>query len=70
VANQKVDQGLQKGIGAMQDMVKQLMETVQQQSQQTDKMMQALTKALTAPRVKKAIRGKDGRLEAVEEQVA
>jgi hypothetical protein len=32
--------------------------------------MQALTKALTAPRVKKAIRGKDGRLEAVEEQVA
>jgi hypothetical protein len=70
VANQKVDQGLQKGIGAMQDMVKQLMQTVQQQSQQTDKMMQALTKALTAPRVKKAIRGKDGRLEAVEEQVA
>jgi hypothetical protein len=54
----------------MQDMVKQLMQTVQQQSQQTDKMMQALTKALTAPRVKKAIRGKDGRLEAVEEQVA
>ncbi len=70
VANKKVDDGLQKGIGAMQDMVKQLVQTVQQQAQQTDKIVAELSKALTAPRIKKAIRGKDGRLEGVEEQVA
>ncbi len=70
VVNQKLDAGLTKGVAAMQDMVKQLMATVQQQAQHQDKQMQVLTKALTAPRIKKAVRGKDGRLEAVEEQVA
>ena len=70
VANQKVDQGLQKGIGEMKAMVQQLVQVVGQQQQQTQKLVEGLSKALTAPRVRKAIRGKDGRLEAVEEQVA
>jgi len=70
VANQKVDQGLQKGIAAMQDMVKQLMQTVSEQSKQTQTMVDGLTKSLTAPRVRKAVRGKDGRLEGMEERVA
>ncbi len=70
VANQKVDQGLTKGIAAMQDMVKQLMQTVSEQSKQTQTMVDGLTKAMTAPRKRTAVRGKDGRLEGMEERVA
>jgi len=70
VANQKVDQGLQKGISALQDMVKQLAQTVSEQSKQTQSIVTELSKSLTAPRVRKAVRGKDGRLEGMEERVA
>jgi hypothetical protein len=70
VVNQKADQTLGKGITAMHDMVKTLVQTVSQQSKDNQQMLTELTKAITAPRTKKAIRGKDGRIEAVEEQVA
>jgi hypothetical protein len=33
-------------------------------------MLTALTQAITAPRTKKAIRGTDGKIEAVEDRVA
>jgi hypothetical protein len=70
VVNQKADQTLGKGITAMQDMVKTLVQTVTKQSQENQTMLTAMTKAITAPRTRKAIRDKTGRIEAVEEQVA
>jgi hypothetical protein len=51
-------------------MVKQLAQVVAQQSQQTQKMVEGLAQAISRPRTRKAVRGKDGRIEAVEEMVA
>ncbi len=70
VVNQKADQTLGTGIKAMQDMVKQLVQAVAQQSQQHQQMLEAITGTLSKPRLKRAIRGQDGRIEAVEERVA
>lgn len=70
VVNQKADQTLGKGLTAMQDMVKTLVQTVDKQSKDSHAMVTELTKAITAPRVKKAVRDKQGRLESVEEKVA
>src|ERR1700686_3455831 len=70
VVNQKADQTLGKGLTAMQDMVKTLVQTVAQQSKEHQQTLTQLTKAITAPRTKKAVRGKDGRIESVQEQVA
>jgi hypothetical protein len=70
VVNQKADTALGQGLKAMQGLVQQLAEMVAAQATQNQLMIQELTTALSRPRVKKAIRGKDGRLEAVEESVA
>lgn len=70
VANQKAETSLAGGIKAMQAMVDQLVRAVAQQSQQNHDMLAKITDTLARPRVKKAIRGKDGRIEAVEEAVA
>ena len=70
VVNKKADDTLGKGIAAMQGMVETLVQTVAQQAQENQQMLAQLTQAITAPRTKKAIRGKDGKIEAVEERVA
>jgi hypothetical protein len=70
VVNQKADQTLGTGIKAMQSMVEQLVKAVAQQSQQHHQMLEAITGTLSKPRMKRAIRGQDGRIEAVEERVA
>lgn len=74
VVNQKADSRLGDSAKAMEAIVmqmaqmqKQLMEVVVQNSEASDQRVQAMVQAVTAPRVKKAIRGKDGRIEAVEE---
>jgi hypothetical protein len=45
-------------------------QTVATQAKHQEQMLTALTQAITAPRTKKAIRGTDGKIEAVEERVA
>jgi len=70
VVNQKADQTLGKGIQAMQAMVETLVQTVATQAKHQEQMLTALTQAITAPRTKKAIRGTDGKIEAVEDRVA
>ena len=70
VVNQKADTALGKGVQAMQGMIQQLAQMVAQQSQENQRMIQEMVTAINRPRTKRAIRGKDGRIEAVEEQVA
>lgn len=70
VVNQKADQTLGKGVSAMQDMVKTLVATVAQQSNDHHAMLTQLTQALSKRRVKRAVRGTDGRIEQVVEEVA
>ena len=70
VVNAKADSALGQGVGAMKGLVQQLAEMVQQQSQDNQRMLAEITAMMARPRVKKAIRGKDGRIEAVEEAVA
>lgn len=69
VVNQKADQTLGKGVTAMQSMVKELAGLVLKQSQEHQQMMMALMKVLSAPRNKRAVRGKDGRIERIEEEL-
>lgn len=70
VVNQKTDTAMGQGLKAMQGLVDQLVKAVAQQSQQHQQMLSHITATLSKPRLKKAIRGKDGRLEGVEEIVA
>jgi hypothetical protein len=70
VVGKKADSALGQGVGAMKELVQQLAEMVAQQAQQNQQMIHELTTAITKPRTKKAIRGKDGKIEAVEEMVA
>lgn len=70
VVNQKADTALGQGVKAMQGLVQQLVHAVAQQSQQNQQMVQELVGTLSRPRMKRAIRGQDGRIEAVEEHVA
>ena len=70
VVNSKADTALGQGVGAMKGMVQQLAEMVQQQSQDNQRMLAEITSMMARPRIKKAIRGEDGRIEAVEEAVA
>lgn len=74
VVNQKADTRLGESAKAMEgivmqmaEMQKQLMQVVVQNSEASDQRVQMMVQAVTAPRIKKAIRGKDGRIEAVEE---
>lgn len=70
VVNQKADAALGKGVQEMKAIVQQLVQVVTTQSKEHQQMIDSLTKALTAPRVRKAIRGKDNRIETVTEEVA
>ena len=70
VVNQKADTALNKGVQAMQGMIQQLAQMVAQQSQENQRMIQEMVSAINRPRTKRAIRGKDGRIEAVAEEVA
>lgn len=70
VVNAKADSALGQGVGAMKGLVQQLAEMVHQQAQDNQRMLSEITAMMARPRVKKAIRGKDGRIEAVEEAVA
>lgn len=70
VVNQKADQTLGKGLTAMQEMVKTLVTTVAQQSKEHQTMLNQLTQALSKPRVKRAVRDKNGRIEQVVEEAA
>lgn len=74
---QQADTKLADGVSALQDTVSkmaqmqtQLVQTVVQQSEAQQQRIEQVIAAVTAPRVKKAKRGKDGRIEAVEETVA
>lgn len=72
VVNKKTDTALNSVNQAVQK-VQQLgesLQTIQQQAQETQQLLSALLKATTAKRVKKPIRGKDGRIESVEEVMA
>jgi hypothetical protein len=69
VVNQKADQTLGKGVQELKGLVEQLVKTVGQQAQQQEKTVMALVQAVTAPRTRKAIRGKDNRIESVIEEV-
>lgn len=70
VVNQKADTALGQGVKAMQSLVEQLVKAVAVQSEQNHEMIETLVQTMSKPRTKKAIRGKDGRLEGVEEVVA
>jgi hypothetical protein len=69
VVNQKADQTLTKGIKQMEGLVEQMARMVTKLTLENRAIMQDLAKAITAPRTRKAIRDKTGRIEAVEEQV-
>jgi hypothetical protein len=70
VVNQKADATLGTGVKAMQAIVEQLVRAVATQSAEHEQMMQQVTSAITAPRKKRAIRGKDGKIESMEETLA
>lgn len=57
-------QGLEGIVGKMAQMTEQLMQTVTQQAEQNQVQVETLVKAMTAPR--KAVRGKDGKIERME----
>lgn len=76
VVSKKADETLGAGVKAMQQIVTQqaqavgaLIQTVAQQSEENRALIAQVVQAVTAPRVKKAKRGKDGKLESVEETV-
>jgi hypothetical protein len=54
----------------MAQMNASLLSAIQGQAEQTVQVLQEVTKSINAPRKRKAIRGKDGRIESVEDQVA
>lgn len=70
VVNSKADTALGQGVAGMKDLVKQLAEMVAMQAKQNQEMLAEITATMSKPRLKKAIRGKDGRIEAVEETAA
>jgi hypothetical protein len=69
VVNQKADTALGQGVKSMQELVGQLVKAVAQQAQDNQRLVDAITTTLSKPRVKKAVRGRDGRIERVEEEV-
>lgn len=70
VVNQKADAALGKSVQELKGMVQALVQAIGQQAQQQEATVSALVQAMTAPRTKTAIRGKDGRIESMEERVA
>lgn len=76
-SQKKEQQQVKQSEGTVQQIAQQmgemnatLLSAIQAQSQQTAQVMHDMTEAMRAPRVRKAIRGVDGRIEAVEERVA
>jgi hypothetical protein len=70
VVNQKADATITKSVNDLKGLVESLAKTVATQAQAHQGMIDTMTKSMSAPRRKKAIRGKDGRIEAVEDEVA
>ncbi len=77
VVNKKADsvigdsvKGLQGTVEQLVSMNTELLKAVAQQSQASQVQTETLAKAITAPRTKKAVRGKDGKIESVTEEVA
>jgi hypothetical protein len=71
------DTKLSSSVGAIESVTQQmasmnasLLDAIKGQADHTARVLQEVTKAVSAPRRRKAIRGKDGRIEAVEDQVA
>ena len=69
VVNQKADATIGQGVKDLKGMVQTLVQAVGQQAERQAETVQALVKAMTAPRKRKAIRGKDGKIESMEEEV-
>lgn len=61
---------LQKMAQQMEQIQGELQAAIMAQGEQTNQAMEQMTAAMKAPRIKRAIRGKDGRIEAMEESVA
>lgn len=53
----------------MADFNTSLLTAIENQAKHTAEVLEQVTKAVTAPKVRKAVRGKDGRIEAMEETV-
>lgn len=77
VVNKKADDTLGKGLQGLTQIVNQqaqaistLMQTVTEQAHENREQVQGLTKAITAKRIKKPIRGKNGAIESVIEEMA
>lgn len=70
VVNQKTDTAMGQGLNAMKGLVEQLVKAVAQQSQENKQMLAAITDTLSKPRMKKVVRGRDNRIEGVEEVIA
>jgi hypothetical protein len=69
VVSNKIDQTVGKDMTSLKTMVDQLIKTVAEQAKEHEQTVMALVKAVTAPRTRKAIRGKDNRIESVVEEV-
>jgi hypothetical protein len=73
---QSADSKLTSGVTSMAKTTQQVqalsqsLASIQQQASQTQELLGELLKVAKAPRIKKAIRGKDNRIERVEESVA
>mgnify|MGYP001564765737 FL=1 len=61
--------GMQQNVEKLAEMQVQLLRAVSRQSDTMQQQMTTLLRVVGAPRKKKAIRGKDGRIESVEETV-
>jgi len=71
VVNKKTDTAMNQVAQAVKQVqsLGQNLQAVQQQAEATKALLERLIQATTAKRVKKAVRGKDGRIERVEEEV-
>lgn len=70
VVNKKADTTITQSVNDLKGLVEQLAMAVAQSTQQSQQMVRELVGAVSKPRTKRAIRGKDGRIEAVEELVS
>lgn len=70
--NKRADSAMTKVLQAMQHVqtLGQSLQYVAAQAETTKALLEQLIKATTAKRVKKAVRGRDGRIERVEEEIA
>ncbi len=64
------DSTLGSGVKELKGLVAELVKTVREQSARQEQTIQTLVKGMNAPRTRKAIRDKQGRIESVEESIA